>query len=203
MVLSRMSVVMGESYRAASCSRPDDELAQRTLTFQGRTLTFQGRTLTFQGRTLTFQGQTLTFQGRTLTFQGPTLTFQSRALPFQASAFRRSPSTLAAASWTLCRLLQLDLRRAELHQLRTSCRRRPGRTTVLSSLPRHQHGRREIPRRIQHRREQVRNGVDGDEDADPFRRQADGQEERREHDERAAGDAGGGEGEEDGRESDR
>src|SRR5262245_25771076 len=64
-------------------------------------------------------------------------------------------------------------------------------------LSRDERSRREIARGVQHRGEEIWNGVDGDQNPDPLGWQAEGEEEWREHDERAARDARDAEGEED------
>src|SRR6185369_6057993 len=72
--------------------------------------------------------------------------------------------------------------------------------TILSCDER---SRCEIAGGVQHRGEEVRNGVDGDQNPDSLGWQAEGEEEWREHDERAARDARDGECEEDRGEGDR
>src|SRR5437667_12090892 len=66
-----------------------------------------------------------------------------------------------------------------------------------------EHSRCEIASGVQHRGEEVRNGVDRDQNPDPLDWQAEGEEEWREHDERAARNARDGKGEEDRGEGDR
>src|SRR4051794_3235388 len=70
-------------------------------------------------------------------------------------------------------------------------------------VSRHERCGGKIAGHIEHGGEDVRDGIDGDEQADSFGGQTDGEEERREHDERAARNAGDGEGEEDRCERDR
>src|SRR6185436_5830709 len=78
---------------------------------------------------------------------------------------------------------------------------------ICSSLPRvvsrDEHSRCEIAGGVQHRGEEVRNGVDRDQNPDPLGWQAEGEEKWREHDERAARNARDGKGEEDRGEGDR
>src|SRR5262249_1353846 len=70
-------------------------------------------------------------------------------------------------------------------------------------LSRDERSRCQIASGVQHRGEEIWNGVDGDQNPDPFGWQAEGEEEGREHDERAARDARDAEGEEDCGEGDR
>src|SRR5262249_7442998 len=74
---------------------------------------------------------------------------------------------------------------------------------IAGILSRDERSRCEIASSVQRRREEVRNGVDGDQNPDPLGWQAESEEEWREDDERAGRDARDSKGEEDRGEGDR